>query len=69
MKIRVAFSEADGLTLASPGAPPLKLNPLNGLRFRTPQFSDLVFEFVMENGRVTALKQRDPSGEYSFPRR
>jgi len=69
MKIRVAFSEADGLTLASPGAPPLKLNLLKGLRFRTPQFSDLVFEFVMENGRVTALKQRDPSGEYSFPRR
>jgi len=51
----------------SPGAPPLRLNQVKGLRFRTPQFSDVVF--VVENGQVTALKQRNPSGEFSFPRR
>jgi len=52
-----------------PGAPPLQLNQVKGLRFRTPQFSDVVFEFVVENGQVTALKQRNPSGEFSFPKR
>jgi hypothetical protein len=31
--------------------------------------SDLVWEFVMENGQVRALKQRDPSGELVFPRK
>jgi hypothetical protein len=42
---------------------------VKGLRFRTPQFSDVIFEFVMENGQVKALKQTDPSGEFSFPRK
>ena len=36
---------------------------------RLAEFADLVFEFVMEKGEVRALKQRDPSGEYSFPRK
>jgi hypothetical protein len=40
-----------------------------GLKFRLKEFSDLVFEFVIENGEVKALKQRDPSGEYVFTRR
>jgi hypothetical protein len=34
----------------------------------TPQFADDIYEFVMENGRVRALKERDPSGEYSYRR-
>ena len=51
------------------GAPPLPLNQVKGLRFRTPQFSDVIFEFVMENGQVKALKQTEPGGEYSFPRK
>jgi hypothetical protein len=41
---------------------------LKGLKFRTPQFADDIYEFVMENGKVTALKERDPSGEFTFPR-
>jgi len=39
------------------------------MRFRIPQFSDLIFEFVMENGQVKALKEKDPSGEFSYPRK
>jgi hypothetical protein len=34
-----------------------------------PQFSDVLYEFVLENGRVKALKEKDPSGEHLFPRR
>jgi hypothetical protein len=52
-----------------PGGPPLPLNQVKGLQFRTPQFSDVVFEFVMENGQVKALKQKEPSAEFSFPRK
>jgi hypothetical protein len=68
-KIQVTYQESRGLSIVPPGAPPLRLNQVKGLRFRTPQFSDVVFEFVVENGRVTALKQRNPSGEFSFPKR
>jgi hypothetical protein len=30
--------------------------------FRIKEFSDVVFEFEVEGGRVTALKRRTPSG-------
>ncbi len=29
---------------------------------------DTIYEFVVENEQAKALKQRSPSGEYSFPR-
>ena len=49
--------------------PEEKLLPYKGLMFRIKLFSDVIFEFALENGRVTALKQRDPSGEYVFVRK
>ena len=67
-KIQVKYQEATGLVLAPPGAPPLPLTQVKGLRFRTPQFGDVVLEFVVEGGQVKALKQRDPGGELSFPK-
>ena len=69
IKLQVVFNEAAGLSLVAPGAPPFKLNPTKGLKFSTPQFSDLVVEFVMEDGRVTGMKERDPSGEQTLPRK
>jgi CubicO group peptidase (beta-lactamase class C family) len=45
------------------------LIPWQSRRFRIKEFADVVFEFVTENGRVTALKQTDPSGEFTFTRR
>ncbi len=68
VKFQVLYQPGPGLSLAFPGGPPHKLVPVKGLQFRTPQFSDDIYEFVMENGQVKALKERDPSGEYSFPR-
>lgn len=69
VKIQVTYQENRGVAIAPPGAPPLPLHQVKGLRFRTPQFSDVVFEFVVENGQVKAMKQRSPSGEFSFPRK
>ncbi len=37
-------------------------------RFRIKEFADVIFEFVVVDGRVTGLKQTDPSGEYRFTR-
>ena len=69
MKAQITFIENSGLSLVLPGSPPYSLTHTKGMRFRIPQFSDLVFEFVMENGEVKALKEKDPSGEFSYPKR
>jgi CubicO group peptidase (beta-lactamase class C family) len=69
LKIQITYQANRGLSIVSPGQPPLPLNQVKGMRFRTPQFSDLVFEFVVENGQVKGLKQKDPSGEYLFPKK
>lgn len=68
VKFQVTYTPGAGLALAFPGGPPAKLTPLKGMQFRTPQFADVVYEFVLENGQVKALKERDPSGEFTFPR-
>jgi len=68
-KFQVVLKEDSSLYLVYPGQPEEKLLPYKGLKFRIKLFSDVVFEFVVENGQVKALKQRDPSGEYVFTRK
>jgi len=68
VKFQVTYAPGAGLALAFPGGPPTKLIPVKGLQFRTPQFADVVYEFVLENGQVKALKERDPSGEFTYLR-
>jgi hypothetical protein len=67
-RFQVLYQPGTGLSLAFPGGPPTKLIPIKGLKFRTPQFADDIYEFVMENGKVTALKERTPEGEFTFTR-
>jgi CubicO group peptidase (beta-lactamase class C family) len=69
MKLQVSYVSNGGLSLVLPGQPVYPLTQTKGLKFRVPQFSDTVLEFVMENGTVKGLKQKDPSGEFLFPRR
>jgi hypothetical protein len=68
VKFEVTYQPGAGLSLVFPGGPPDKLIPVKGLQFRTPHFADVIFEFVLENGQPKALKRRDPSGEFTFPR-
>lgn len=67
-KFQVVYQPGAGLSLVFPGGAPQPLILLKGLRFRTAQFADDTFEFVMENGQVKALKERDPNGELSYDR-
>ena len=49
-----------------------RLQPLvqmKGLQFRIASFSDVVFEFVADGGKVTGLKIREPSGEVLYPKK
>lgn len=68
-KFQVVFKEDGGLFLLFAGQPEQKLVPYKGLKFPIPEFSDLVYEFVMEHGQAKTLKQRDPSGEFTFTRK
>jgi hypothetical protein len=68
-KIHVVLAAGGGLSLEMAGQPVIPLTHVKGLSFRTPQFSDLILEFVVKDGQVRGLKQRDPSGEFMFPKR
>ena len=68
VKFEVLYQPGGGLSLVFPGGPPQKLIQVKRLQFRTPQSGDTIYEFVLENGQVKALRERDPSGEFTFPR-
>jgi hypothetical protein len=68
-KFQVVLKEDRNIYLVAPGQPEEKLVPYKGLKFRIQQFSDIVFEFVVENGQVKGLKQISPSGEYVFTKK
>ena len=67
-KFEVVLKEDGSLYLVVPGQPEEKLIPYKDLTFSVQRFSDVTFEFVIENNQVTALKQKDPSGEYILQR-
>jgi CubicO group peptidase (beta-lactamase class C family) len=69
VKIQVALAPDGKLSLVLPGQPVIPLIQVKGLVFRTPQFSDSTLEFVVQEGRVTGMKQKDPSGELTFPKK
>ena len=63
-KFQVVYRPGAGLYVVRLGAPDQKLVPYKGMKFKIPEFADVIIEFVEENGQITALKQIDPSGEY-----
>ena len=68
VKIQVSYQVGKGLSLNPPGGLARQLTPVKGLQFRTPQFADEIYEFVVENDEVKALKSMNPAGEYTFTR-
>jgi hypothetical protein len=69
VKIQVMLAPGGSLSLGLPGQPALPLTNVKGLAFRNPHFSDLTFEFVVQDGQVKGLKQKDPSGEFTLPKK
>jgi CubicO group peptidase (beta-lactamase class C family) len=69
-KFQVILKENEGcLYLVTTGNAVEKLIHYKDLKFRIKQFSDQLFEFIMENGRVKGLKHTSPAGEYVYPRK
>lgn len=44
------------------------LKPWQPRRFRIKEFADEIYEFLVVDGKVTALKDTDPTGEHSYVR-
>jgi len=65
-KVEVAFQPGKGLSIR--GADGADLQPWRPHQFRLKQFPDVVISFTVEGGKVVAMRQRDPSGEFVFPR-
>jgi CubicO group peptidase (beta-lactamase class C family) len=69
VKFQVVLKEDGSLYRVFPGGTEVKLLAYKGLQFHVKEFSDQVWEFVVEKGQVKALKHRSPSGEYVYPRK
>ena len=68
-KFQVVLKEDGTFGIVFPGRPLQRLVPWKPHKFRVPEFADVLVEFVVDGERVTAMKQADPSGEYTFPRK
>jgi CubicO group peptidase (beta-lactamase class C family) len=63
-KVVVVFLPGKGLAIR--GGPDLQ--PWRPHQFRVKEFADVVISFTLDGGRVLEMRQRDPSGEFVFPR-
>lgn len=68
-KFQIILKERGALYLALAGQPEQALIFYKGLRFRAANFSDRLFEFVRDSGRIAALKYITPAGEDVFARK
>ena len=64
MGFQVLLKDDKTLHLAYPGRVALSLIPYKQHKFRIKEFSDVYYEFIVENGKVKSMKTVDPSGEY-----
>lgn len=63
-KFQVAYRPDGMLYIVRIGASDQKLIPYKGLRFRIPEFADVIVEFVEEGGQITGLRQITPGGVF-----
>ncbi len=62
-KVLVTFQPGKGLAIRGGS----DLQPWRPGQFRVKEFPDVVISFTVEGGKVVAMRQRDPSGEFLFP--
>ena len=67
--LTVVLQNENQLSVVFPGQPTINLIPYKSRTFHTKEFADLTIEFIVENGQVKAMKQKDPSGEYEIKKR
>ncbi len=67
-KIGIRLGRDGDLLLSAPDQPADVLKPFRGLQFRSNDFPEITFEFVVEEGCVTALRHWNAHVELVWPR-
>jgi len=67
--INVDLKNENELFISIPGQPTIELVPYKQRIFHTKEFADMTIEFILKNGQVTAMKEKDPSGEYEIKKK
>jgi len=67
--LEIVLKNENQLFLTIPGQPNTELIAYKARTFKVKDFEDYTIEFIMENGKVTTMKQKDPSGEYESKRK
>ena len=65
-KVEVVLRPGEGLMIR--GGANTALKPWRPHQFRIKEFPDVVVTFTVQDGKVLAMRQRDPGGEFVFPR-
>jgi CubicO group peptidase (beta-lactamase class C family) len=68
-KVQVRVASDGKLSMIWPGGAPVPLTQAKGLVFRNPQFSDITYEFLVRDGKVTGLRERNPGAELTYPKK
>jgi CubicO group peptidase (beta-lactamase class C family) len=68
-KFQITLAPGGALSLVFPGQPAITLTQARGLAFHNPRFSDDIFEFIVQDGQIKGVKERDPSGEFTYPKK
>jgi hypothetical protein len=68
LKFEITYQPGTGLSIVWPDWPPRELIQIKSMLFRTPDFADLTYEFVLENEQVKGLKETKPSGQVTYSR-
>jgi hypothetical protein len=68
VRFQIAIKNGNRLARVSVSGAETLLDPVKPWIFRVKAFSDVRYEFLMENGQVKALKIIEPSGESMNPR-
>jgi CubicO group peptidase (beta-lactamase class C family) len=69
VEVQVVLKEDGTFGIQPPAGTFQALQPWKPRKFRVKEFSDVVVEFEVQDGKVTAMIQRDPTGDYRFARK
>ena len=64
--LEIVLMDENKLVLTIPGQPNYELLPYKKDKFRFKQFSDILLNFINENGIITAFELVQPSGAYRY---
>ena len=69
VKFQVVVQDNGRLATMYPGQPVGELIPYRGLKFRDSDYSDVMYEFMLNRDKVTGFKRRDGAGEFKYLRK